>query len=155
MKLKDKRGWLQIEFESDNVSIKTSFSKKGVLRGLHHQVCPGGQTKIIRVISGAILDFQYDIQTPDADVTYAKIDSEMGSFLIKERFAHGFYALEDTIFQYVCIGKYRPDLEVSYNIIDALYRDEKIKNVNISDKDANGFFLRNKVVCDDSRLVKV
>ena len=113
------------------------------------------KVKIINVKSGSILDFQYDVQDQDSDITYMKIDSTMGWFLVPKKFAHGFYALEDTIFQYICIGKYSLDFERSYNISGTLYRDKKIDNTNISIKDVNGIMLKNKIIFNDSQLIKI
>jgi len=122
---------------------------------LHYQSFPNEQVKMINVKSGSILDFQYDVQSQNSDITCMKIDSTMGWLLVPKKFAHGFYALEDTIFQYVCIGKYSLDFEKSYNISDALYRDKRIDRINISTKDANGIVLKNKIISSDSQLVKI
>ena len=56
----DERGSITILYESNEVVLKKSNSKKGVFRGMHRQVAPALQEKLIRVISGRILDFVTD-----------------------------------------------------------------------------------------------
>src|ERR1039458_7687564 len=88
-----------------------SLSSKGALRGLHFQKPPHAQAKLVRVISGSVLDVVVDIRNQSD--TYGKhytvkIDSD--NFLqlyIPEGFAHGFLTLEDnTIFAYKCADYY-------------------------------------------------
>ena len=108
----------QIHFVQDN----QSFSSKGVLRGLHYQVGEHAQSKLIRVLSGEILDIAVDIR-PDS-VTYGQhvtivLSSEnQKQFFIPKGFAHGFLVLSDTatIF-YKCDNFYHKDAEggIIYN----------------------------------------
>lgn len=97
---------LTSEFVQDN----QSFSKKGVIRGLHFQHAPYAQGKLVRVIAGRVLDVAVDLR-PESQ-TFGKfelfeLDASNGTMVyIPEGFAHGFVALEDSIFQYKCTGLY-------------------------------------------------
>jgi dTDP-4-dehydrorhamnose 3,5-epimerase len=90
-----------INFCQDN----ESKSSKGVLRGLHYQLPPFAQTKLVRVISGSVLDVAVDIRknSPTFGKHFAiKLSSQNKTqLLIPRGFAHGFLTLEDeTIFTY-------------------------------------------------------
>ena len=114
-----------VQFVQDNVS----HSKKNVVRGLHFQIPPHAQGKLIRVSQGRVLDVAVDLRT--SSPTYGKhvmveLDSETGRiFWIPEGFAHGFIALEDnTIFNYKCTDYYHPECE------DALLWNDEVLNIN-------------------------
>ena len=99
-------------FVQDNVSE----SKKGVVRGLHYQLDPFSQAKLIIVLSGEILDVIVDIRK--GSPTFGKhISVKLASdnhkiLFIPKGFAHGFIALEDnTIVQYKCDEHYSPEHE--------------------------------------------
>lgn len=88
-----------------------SFSKKGVLRGLHFQREPYAQGKLVRVSRGAVLDVAVDLRRHSP--TYGKYEKVLLSaenktqFWIPEGFAHGFLALEEeTVFNYKCTNFY-------------------------------------------------
>jgi dTDP-4-dehydrorhamnose 3,5-epimerase len=86
---------LNITFVQDNESL----SRKNVLRGLHFQVPPKSQAKLIRVTRGAVLDVVVDLRK--SEPTFGKhfsivLSSESKQQLyVPEGFAHGFYVLED------------------------------------------------------------
>lgn len=86
---------LAVEFVQDNHSRST----KGILRGLHYQVAPLGQGKLVRVVRGAIFDVAVDIREKSA--TYgqwvgAELNEENNHMLyIPPDFAHGFCTLQD------------------------------------------------------------
>jgi len=134
---------LDIDFLQDN----ESFSKKGVLRGLHFQNPPFEQGKLVRVIKGAVLDVAVDIRKDS--ITYGQHFSvELSAenkkvFWIPPGFAHGFVTLEDdTIFMYKCTKDYNKNSEGSLAWNDAdLNIDWKVENPLISEKDmlASGF----------------
>lgn len=96
-----------VKFVQDNFS----FSKKGVLRGLHYQVnYPQG--KLVTVLKGAVLDVIVDLdKTSDTFGKHISVEirAEEGAQLwIPPQFAHGFYALtEDVEFSYKCTDFYR------------------------------------------------
>lgn len=89
------------------------YSTKGVLRGLHYQE-EYSQAKLIHIIQGAIYDVAVDLRP--GSKTFGKhygalLDSKtQESIFIPEGFAHGFISLtEQTIFSYMCSGKYCPE----------------------------------------------
>jgi dTDP-4-dehydrorhamnose 3,5-epimerase len=98
------------------VQDNESRSSKGVIRGLHYQLLPFGQTKLIRVVEGKIFDVALDIRKDS--LTYGKwfgteLDSETkDQFLIPKGFAHGFSVLSDiAVIQYKCDNVYNPQYE--------------------------------------------
>lgn len=103
---------LHVHFRQDNQST----SQAGVLRGLHLQTAPHAQAKLVRVVSGAVLDVCVDLRKGSA--TFGKhvslrLDAKDHDMLyIPEGMAHGFLALEDnTIFSYKCSAYYAPQAE--------------------------------------------
>lgn len=102
----------RVDFVQDNESA----SNKGVLRGLHFQVAPHAQGKLVRVIHGSVLDVCVDIR-PKSN-TYGEhykvhLNGRSKEMLwIPPGFAHGFVAMEeDTIFAYKCTAYYHPASE--------------------------------------------
>lgn len=94
------------EFVQDN----QSFSTKGVLRGLHLQLNPHSQGKLVRVISGKVLDVAVDIR-PDSPTfgqheTLLLTAEQNNMFYVPPGFAHGFITVEDAIFSYKCTNNY-------------------------------------------------
>lgn len=118
---KDERGFF---FESYNeqtfhkegvtnrfVQDNQSFSKYGVIRGLHYQLDPYPQTKLVRVLQGRILDVAVDIR--QGSPTFGKyVSVELSSdnkrqLLVPRGFAHGFSVLSETAeVSYKCDGFY-------------------------------------------------
>lgn len=102
--------WKAQGFTDEFVQDNQSFSKKGVIRGLHFQNAPHSQGKLVRVISGRVLDVAVDLR-PESP-TFGKfelfdLNAESGNMVfIPKGFAHGFAALEDSVFQYKCTGLY-------------------------------------------------
>ena len=119
--LKDDRGYF---FESYNeqsyrkegldytfVQDNQSFSKEGVIRGLHYQLNPYAQSKLVRVLVGKILDVAVDIRR--GSPTFGKYQAfELSAenkrqLLIPRGFAHGFSVLSETAeVLYKCDGFY-------------------------------------------------
>lgn len=99
------------KFVQDN----QSFSKKGVLRGLHLQNPPCAQGKLVRVISGKVLDAVVDIRKDSK--TFGKwysviLDAKKQNLLyVPPGFAHGFSTLEDAVFSYKCTDFYNKSSE--------------------------------------------
>ena len=126
------------------VQDNQSFSKKGVIRGLHFQCPPFAQSKLVRVIKGRALDVAVDIRK--GSPTYGKHHSvELSGdnflqFYIPTGFAHGFVALEDdTIFAYKCGEFYNKASEASILFNDSdLNIDWKTDPSVISEKDMVG-----------------
>lgn len=130
---------INCNFCQDNLS-KSSY---GVIRGLHFQLQPASQAKLVSVVSGLVYDVAVDLR--QGSPTYGKwygieLDGDKKTqFLIPQGFAHGFSVLSDiAIFTYKCDNLYNPALEggVMYNdpdlAIDWRIPEEKR---NISDKD--------------------
>jgi len=97
---------LPFDFVQDN----QSWSRKGVLRGLHLQHPPHAQGKLVRCITGRVLDVAVDIR-PDSPTfgqwEAVELDAQRGNMLfLPEGFTHGFVALEDAIFAYKCTNFY-------------------------------------------------
>ena len=100
---------IDVDFKQDN----ESYSRKGVLRGLHFQK-EHPQGKLIRVIKGAVYDVAVDLRK--SSLTYGKYygiilsEENKTQFYIPEGFAHGFLVLSDeTIFSYKCTDFYYKD----------------------------------------------
>ncbi|RLD64939.1 MAG: dTDP-4-dehydrorhamnose 3,5-epimerase [Bacteroidetes bacterium] len=108
---------LNIDFIQDN----ESFSSFGVIRGLHYQLEPYAQTKLLRVVSGKILDVAVDLRrhSPTFGKYYAielSSDNKL-QFLIPKGFAHGLSVLSDTVIvNYKCDNYYNKESEggISY-----------------------------------------
>lgn len=102
----------QTSFVQDN----ESKSKYGVVRGLHFQRAPYEQAKLVRVITGRVLDVAVDIR--EGSPTYGQyISTELSGenkrqLFIPRGFAHGFAVLsEEVVFQYKCDNYYAPPYE--------------------------------------------
>jgi dTDP-4-dehydrorhamnose 3,5-epimerase len=103
---------IQAEFVQDNESM----SNRGVVRGLHYQHDPDAQSKLVRVISGEVLDVVVDIRkgSPTFGQVYSILLSAENKkqLFIPRGFAHGFSVLQDnTIFSYKCDNFYNPKNE--------------------------------------------
>jgi len=111
-------------FVQDNLSV----TKKGVFRGLHYQTGNFGQSKLVRVLKGSVIDFIVDLR--EDSKTYGKFDffelndRNKMSLFIPSYFAHGFLSLEDdTIFTYKCGNYYDKKSEGSVNYSDPIIRN--------------------------------
>lgn len=127
----------------DFVQDNQSKSCYGVIRGLHFQNAPYAQAKLIRVISGKVLDVAVDLRPASksfGEWTSVELTGENKmQFFIPEGFAHGFSVLsEEVIFQYKCSNYYNkqseggiiwndPDLAIDWRI--------PTKDIILSDKD--------------------
>lgn len=149
----DPRGYFfesynQNEFENNSINVRfiqdnESQSSYGVIRGLHYQLAPYAQTKLVRVIKGTVLDIALDIR--NGSPTFGKWESVILSednkeqFLIPKGFAHGFAVLSETaIFCYKCDELYNPEAERGISYLDPeLNIDWEINLANaiVSDKD--------------------
>ena len=112
----DNRGWFfelykdstlkQFGINTNFPQENLSFSKKGVIRGLHFQLAPFAQAKLASVISGSVLDVVVDLRKGSStfgEFYECLLDStRKNMLLVPEGFAHGFAALEDTTFFYKC-----------------------------------------------------
>lgn len=123
---KDERGYFfesfsQKEFEEKvckTVFVQDNESKSsyGVLRGLHFQKPPFAQSKLVRVVRGAVLDVAVDIRkgspTFGKHVAVELTAENHRQFFIPRGFAHGFSVLsQEVVFQYKCDNYYAPQSE--------------------------------------------
>ncbi|MCZ2491596.1 dTDP-4-dehydrorhamnose 3,5-epimerase [Dellaglioa carnosa] len=99
---------IDIDFVQDNHSLST---QAGVLRGLHFQRGEAAQTKLIRVVTGAVLDVIVDVRK--GSPTYKQWEgyilsaSNHRQLLVPKGYAHGFVTLTDNVnFLYKCDGYY-------------------------------------------------
>ena len=123
----DDRGYFVETFRADKLEeflgFKLNFgqdneskSSKGVLRGLHYQLPPHAQTKLVRVIQGRVLDVAVDIRrnspTFGQHVAVELSADNKKQMLVPRGFAHGFVVLEDdTIFAYKVDNYYSPECD--------------------------------------------
>ncbi|MCT7445358.1 dTDP-4-dehydrorhamnose 3,5-epimerase [Aliarcobacter cryaerophilus] len=129
----------QINFCQDN----ESKSSKGVLRGLHYQLPPHAQTKLVRVIYGRVLDVAVDIRKNSPTFgKYVAVElsgENKKQLLIPRGFAHGFVVLEDdTIFAYKVDNYYSPECDRGIAFDDKNLNIDWILNhneLNLSAKD--------------------
>ncbi|MCG3705729.1 dTDP-4-dehydrorhamnose 3,5-epimerase [Aliarcobacter butzleri] len=150
----DARGYFVETFRADKleefIGYKINFcqdneskSSKGVLRGLHYQLPPFSQTKLVRVIKGKVLDVAVDIRKNSP--TFGKYVAVLLSaenkkqMLVPRGFAHGFVVLEDdTVFAYKVDNYYSPECDrgIAYDDeslnIDWILKKEEL---NLSAKD--------------------
>ena len=158
---KDARGyfmeaWNKAEFEEhigkvEFVQDNESCSSKGVLRGLHYQLAPYSQSKLVRVIKGCVLDVAVDLRK--GSPTFGKYvavelsDENKRQFFIPQGFAHGFHVMsEEAVFTYKVDNPYAPTHERGLRFDDPTVGvDWKITEpaiLNLSDKDRNAALLQ-------------
>ena len=134
---------LDISFVQDNQSMST----KGVLRGLHYQI-NFPQTKLVRVIRGAVFDVAVDLR-PGSE-TYGKwygielTAENKKQFLIPKGFAHGFLVLSDEAeFCYKCDNFYHPNDEggIAWNDPTIGVRWPRVEGTYRGSASAEGYFL--------------
>lgn len=135
VRFEDARGWLAVLYESDNVVLKRSFSRAGVFRGMHNQREPSPQVKLIRVIQGRIIDLIVDMDDPARVIQQSELRPKDEWVRIDSHFAHGFLAMEDTLFEYVCDGGYDEASEQVFSIAAWLEQQFGAHNFILSDKD--------------------
>lgn len=132
---------LEVRFVQDN----ESRSRRGVLRGLHFQREPHAQAKLVRVVSGRVLDVAVDIR-PESPTfgTYVAVElsgTNHRQLFIPKGFAHGYVVLEDdTVFQYKCDEYYHPESEdgIAWNDPQIAIRWPLAESeIILSEKDSN------------------
>ena len=122
----DERGYFLESFNAkklEEAGISTSFvqdneskSSRGVVRGLHYQLNPHAQAKLVRVVEGLVFDVAVDLRksSPTFGQWFGvELSGENKKQLyIPRGFAHGFSVLSETaIFSYKCDGYYHPQSE--------------------------------------------
>ena len=152
----DNRGYFMESFRRDlfeeAIGYKVNFiqdneskSTKGVLRGLHYQLPPYAQAKLVRVIEGSVLDVAVDIRKSSATfgqyVTAELTAENKHQLFVPHGFAHGFVVLSDNAtFAYKVDNYYAPEydqgirfndeqLDINWNLPDQI--------LQLSEKDRN------------------
>jgi len=144
-----KKKFIEAGIHDDFVQSNQSLSQKGVLRGLHFQIPPFAQSKLVRVIKGSVLDVAVDIRknSPTYGEHVSLLLSEKNKYMlyIPEGFAHGFLTLEnETIFSYKCGNAYNKEaergiiwndkqLKIDWNISKPILSSKDELNVSFND----------------------
>ncbi|WP_366184832.1 dTDP-4-dehydrorhamnose 3,5-epimerase [Flavobacterium ovatum] len=130
---------VQIDFVQDN----QSFSKRGTLRGLHYQNPPYAQTKLIRVLQGAIIDVAVDLRknSPTYGQSFCvELNAEnKKQLLVPQGFAHGFSVISETaLVMYKCDQYYHKASEGGIRFDDSDLNIDwgmDLKDAIVSEKD--------------------
>ena len=152
----DQRGYFMESFHKERyieVGINTRFiqdneskSNRGVVRGLHYQLNPFAQAKLVRVVLGAVYDVAVDLRK--GSPTYGEWfglelnDETKNQLFVPAGFAHGFSVLSKTaIFSYKCDNVYNKESERAINAFDPFldinwHVDESEWKVSEKDKGA-------------------
>ncbi len=160
----DHRGWfmeswskkkyedvgINVEFVQDNESFT---AKKGTLRGIHFQQAPFAQSKLVRVVQGAVLDVAVDLRKNSP--TYLQwVAVELSSenkkqFFIPQGFGHGFLTLTDNVqFVYKCDNFYSKEhdrsirfddeeIGVNWGVADPIVSEKDMNAPKVKDSDCN------------------
>lgn len=160
----DNRGWftesyskkkyedsgIDIEFVQDNHSFS---AKKRTLRGLHFQIEPKAQTKLVRCTRGRILDVAVDLRR--SSITYRKwvavelTEKNKKQLLIPKGFAHGFLTLTDDVEVQYKVDEYYapehdrsirfddPEIGVEWGIDNPILSEKDLKAPSLYDSDVN------------------
>ena len=150
----DDRGYFVETFRADKLEAFLGFklnfgqdneskSSRGVLRGLHYQLPPHAQSKLVRVIQGRVLDVAVDIRknspTFGQHVAVELSADNKKQMFVPRGFAHGFVVLEDdTIFAYKVDNYYSPQCDRGIAFDDAALNIDwilKKEELNLSAKD--------------------
>src|SRR5690606_10752642 len=146
----DSRGWFYESFKETTfkaaginyrfVQENQSFSRKGVIRGLHFQRDPHAQAKLASVLMGKVLDVVVDLRPASrtfGQVYTCVLDSVRRNMLmVPDGFAHGFAALEDSFFFYKCSNFYHKESESGIIWNDPqLAINWQVENPIVSEKD--------------------
>lgn len=163
----DHRGWfmeswskkkyedvgINVEFVQDNESFT---AKKGTLRGIHFQQAPFAQSKLVRVVQGAVLDVAVDLRKNSP--TYLQwVAVELSSenkkqFFIPQGFGHGFLTLTDNVqFVYKCDNFYSKEhdrsirfddeeIGVDWGVTDPIVSEKDMNAPKLKDSDCNFTF---------------
>jgi dTDP-4-dehydrorhamnose 3,5-epimerase len=153
----DDRGWFYEAFKVSDFSFGPNFIQdnhsysvlKGTIRGLHIQLAPYEQAKLVRVLKGKIWDVVVDLR-PDSK-TYLKVDTfelddqNKNALFIPKGFAHGFITLEDHTEVYYKVDQIysrENELTIMYNDSTLNIAWPKFQEYNVSIKDGLGLNLQ-------------
>lgn len=145
----DKLG-INLNFIQDNHSLT---GEKGTLRGLHFQLNPKAQSKLVRCVKGSILDVAVDIR--EGSPTYKKwvavelTEENKKQLLIPKGFAHGFLSLTDGVEVQYKVDEYYspendrsirfddPEINVNWGFENPILSEKDTKAPTLSESDAN------------------
>jgi dTDP-4-dehydrorhamnose 3,5-epimerase len=133
-----------VTFVQDNHSVST----KGVIRGLHYQISPFSQGKLVRVVSGAVFDVAVDIR-PDSKSFGKWVGVDLTGdnnrqLWIPEGYAHGFQVISDSaVFLYKTTNFYSPEHErcIRWDDPDLAIEWPSQDGAVVSDKDRSGAWI--------------
>ena len=117
----NRRRYAEAGLNADFVQDNVSFSRRGILRGLHFQN-PNPQGKLLQVLAGEVFDVAVDIRR--SSPTFGKWHGLLLSgenkrqFYVPPGFAHGNLFLEDTTIEYLCTGEYSQGCEAGVSPLD-------------------------------------
>ena len=150
---RDERGyfyesWNQKEFDEKVCPVhfvqdNQSKSSRGVMRGLHFQLPPYTQAKLVRCVRGSVLDVAVDLRkgspTYGRHVAVELTEENFRQFFIPRGFAHGFAVLSDeAVFQYKCDNYYAPQADGGISILDTSLGIDwrmRVEDAILSEKD--------------------
>lgn len=136
---------LHFELQVDQILISHN-SKAGTVRGMHFQVDPNAERKLVTCISGEIIDFVLDMRPNSPSfmqISQFHLDSPKLSLFIPEMVAHGYQTLcNNSTVQYAISGKYSEDCSRIVNIFDPkLDIDLPLEMSEISTRDKHAPFI--------------
>ena len=160
----DERGWFLESYNAHEFKKATGLhpkfvqdnhtkSKMGVFRGLHFQVPPKAQSKLVRVVRGCIFDVAVDIRRSSSTfgqfVSWKLSEENQEQLWVPEGFAHGFLTLSDTAeVLYTTTGHYAPETERTI-----CWKDPQIgiewpflPSYHVSERDSKGLSLSEALV---------
>ena len=151
-KFNDERGYFMEFFREDSFNGKfkdlkfvqdnLSFSRKGVIRGLHFQKNPFAQGKLVSVLHGRIMDVAVNLRKNSKDfgkyIITELSEENCSSLYIPDYFAHGFVAMEDSYVLYKTTEYYNresergirfndPDINIKWNVVDPVVSEKDLK----------------------------
>ena len=160
--ISDERGYFSETFREDKLEKFLRFpinfcqenqskSSFGVLRGLHYQLAPYAQTKLVRVLQGTVLDVSVDLRkdspTFGKHIAIELSEENKKQILIPKGFAHGFVVLsKEAVLKYKVDNYYHQESELGIAFDDkSLAIDWKLKpeDIKVSAKDSNQVLLKN------------
>lgn len=160
----DSRGWFSESYSSDkyvNSGIETTFvqdnhsfsAQKGILRGLHFQIEPKPQAKLVRCTRGTILDVVVDLREGSPTfkqwISIELSEKNKKQIFIPKGFAHGFLTLTDDVEVQYKVDEYYsakhdrsirfddPELKISWGIKNPILSDKDLNAPTLKESDAN------------------
>ncbi len=136
-----KESWFQENVSKTHfVQDNESYSSKNTFRGMHYQIPPYCQSKLVRVTHGSVVDIVVDIRRDSptfGKVVQVELTSENHRQLwVPRGCAHGFLVTSDTaLFQYKVDNYYSRDNERSFSVLDPALGLTLPKTLSLSDKD--------------------